>query len=132
MTEEEELPLGRILKTIPPLDPEGVAEQALDQDDKRAAFEAIGFAEGDLEQRSREREFDRTETLRDHVHTLSVCGIWTAGFLFIAAVIVTSCHFLAPPRYTWLSPDQLHILISVVASGTVTGAVRGYLSRRVP
>jgi hypothetical protein len=124
-------PPGESLQRIPSLDPESEAEVALSRDNNKATQEAIGFSQGDLEERSKQNEHRRTETFRNNIHWIFVVGMWATCLMLLGGAGVLGWHFVAPERLCWLTPDQMKILTAIVSSGAVTGTANKYMSRRI-
>ena len=115
---------------IPPLHP-GDAEGPLEPDSGASTSEVRAYQDRNLELVSRENEHQRSESLRDTIHTLFGWGVKAAFVLYGIAVLAVCWHYLLPERWAWLSPDQLRTVTTVVFSGAITSRGGQYLSRRV-
>jgi hypothetical protein len=120
--------LSDILRQIPPIETQQ-ASGLLNDDSGNAKREAQGFASGTLEQESAENEHRRSEALKDHVHSIAVCGVWIVGFLYLSGISIVIWHYVTP--WAWLSSEQLHTVTAVVFSSAVTSTGSKYFSRRM-
>jgi len=120
--------LSDILKRIPPISATQEAEE-ITSDSGMATREAQGYASGNLREVSEQNEHRRNESFKEHVHSLSICGIWAVGALYFAGLVILIWHYVTP--WPWLSDNQLHTVTAVVCSGIVTSAGGKYFSKRM-
>ena len=123
-------PPNRARRRIPPLDAAN-AEGPLETDRGKATSELFAFSDKTLEQKSRENEHHRNESLKDTVHWLFSWGVKVAFTVYGFAVGAVVWHYLMPEQWGWLSQAQLHTVATVVFSGAVISNGGQYLSRRV-
>ncbi|WP_156170423.1 hypothetical protein [Luteimonas sp. FCS-9] len=93
-----------------------------DGDDRKARREASAIANESLEveAKARVRRVQRREAIRDIVHWLKIAFILIFALGILASLAIVGLHIMTPVSF--LTPEQLGTLKTVLTSSLVTGA----------
>lgn len=106
---------------------------ASDRDDdsaKEAQLLASGKSVTEIKREAKVREFDRTETFKDHFERIAVVGLYVASTALLLVGIALFAHMLLPLGWHWLESDQQANLKSVFTGGALAGIVATHLRKR--
>lgn len=99
--------------------------------DNAAVREASGFAEKNLDEVSREKEYGRKDQFRDHASWAAIGILWLITAATALALIFLAWHFLAPTSLHWLTDWQLTAVKAYIFSGAVVAAITGYMRKHL-
>jgi hypothetical protein len=78
-----------------------------------------------------DKEFYRSENLKDLLHRILLIFIAVAFSCLIVVFIIRLFHLVAPLCWHWLSEDQVQGVDKIFFSGAIGGILGGYLKDKL-
>jgi hypothetical protein len=111
--------------------PQPTAEEATESTDSLKEAAALS-ADIDLSNREKLNQFNslgRGDLKEDHIHKVTVCGIYVVGAACLVMFLMLVSEYTLPHAYRLLTDDESNKLQSFLFSGTIGGILAGAGSR---
>lgn len=102
---------------IPPLRADSIPSNPAAR--QASESEAKALSDGKLESIATQNSHRRREHVRTMFHIMKLVHVAVLGVLVLAAIIIVAIHHMTP--WSFLSPEQLSTLQTMLASSVVTG-----------
>jgi hypothetical protein len=90
-----------------------------------------GIIPEDKRSRSEDKEFYRSEKLKDHLHVIFTVFIYIAFSFLLIVFAIRLMHLVFPSNWYWLESDQVQTIDKVFFSGAIGSILGGYFKEKI-
>ena len=84
-----------------------------------------------LEREAQQAEHDRNQRFRTHFENIAICALWAAAVAITLVSGVWLWHMSAPPKWRWLTGEDVSHLQSIMTAGLLVGVIGNHFKKRL-